>query len=105
MTTTFTMRSDENPLWLCFEPWGTEHTFAAGTAVVLKFDDLAPVELTHHDVGITFVSLGRHPDIFSENGEPLEIYSDTMPEIPGDLPLEGFRFIMDLMPPIRPQLP
>ncbi|MBP2325506.1 hypothetical protein JOF56_005891 [Kibdelosporangium banguiense] len=96
--TTLLLRTEQNPLWLCFEPWGTEHTIAPNTAVLLEFYSPTPVELTHHTDGITFVSFGRHPDIRAENGDPVEIYSDTMPESPIEL-AEGFRMIMGIVPP------
>jgi hypothetical protein len=98
MTTTLVLRAEQNPLWLCFEPWATEHTVAPNTAVVLKFDSPTPVEFTHHGHGMTFVSFGKHPDILAEDGQPIEIYSDTMPEAPTEL-AEGFRMIMDVVPP------
>jgi hypothetical protein len=94
--TTLLIRSEQNPLWLCFEPWATEHTVPPNTAVVLKFD--GAVEFTHHTYGITFVSFGKHPDILAENGDPIEIYSDTMPEALAEL-AEGFRTIMSIVPP------
>lgn len=81
MTTSLTVRADEQPVWLCFEPWASE--------------------LTHHVEGITFLSFGRHPDIWSEDGEPLDIYSDSMPETP-EGPMSVFRFIMKAVPPPRP---
>jgi hypothetical protein len=62
--------------------WATEYTVPPGTAVVIHFNNETPVELTHHGNGITFMSFGRHPDIWSEDSRPLEIFSDTMPRTP-----------------------
>lgn len=101
MLTSLTVRADEQPVWLCFEPWASEYTVAPGDAVVVKFPDGPPAELTHHFEGITFLSFGRHPDIWSEDGEPLEIYSDSMPETP-EVSLTALRFIMKAAPPPRP---
>jgi hypothetical protein len=95
------LRAEQNPLWLCLEPWGTEHTVPPNTAVVLVFDNPTPVEFTHHSDGITFVSFGKHPDILTEGGEPIEIYSDSMPEASLAM-AEGFRMIMGIVPP-RPK--
>jgi hypothetical protein len=95
----------EEPLWLCFEPWANEYTVPSGTTIVIVFDtEQAPVEVMHHADGITFFSLGRHPDIYSDDGCPLEILSETMPSTPTDLssdPAAVFKTIMSLAPPVR----
>lgn len=103
MTTRLTIRTGERSLWLCFEPWATEHTVPPGTAVVIHFPT-ETFELTHHPDGITFMSLGRHPDIWSEDGKPLDILSDTMPETP-DVSAAVFRSFIAAAPPIRTEPP
>jgi hypothetical protein len=100
VTTSLTVRANEQPVWLCFEPWASEYTVAPGGAVVVKFLDGPPVELTHYPEGITFLSFGRHPDIWGEDGEPVEIYSDSMPETP-EGSMTALRFIMNAAPPPR----
>lgn len=97
--TTLTVPAGDLPVWLCFEPWATEYTVAPNTTVVIKFDAGTEVELTSHVEGITFMSLGRHPDIWSAGGEPLEIYSETMPETPAGISGELFGWIRTAVPP------
>jgi hypothetical protein len=104
MTTALTLRAGPQPLWLCFEPWATEYTVAPNTAVVIKFDRQTPIELAHHPNGITFISFGCHPDIWSADGEPVEIFSEFMPETPSGLGAEAFRPIMTAVPPTPPRL-
>jgi hypothetical protein len=103
MTTELTVRTEERSLWLCFEPWANEYTVAPHTAVVVRFPS-PQVELTHHPDGIVFLSFGRHPDIWSQDGQPLEIFSDVMPETPGAL-AAAFRRIISIVPPIRTHAP
>ncbi len=102
MKTTLTFRAGPRPLPLCFEPWATEFTVEPQTAVLIEFDsEVAPVEVAHHPDGVTFLSFGRHPDVFGEEGEPLQILSDTMPETPSEVPIDAFRAIMALVAPPR----
>ncbi|GAA4528066.1 hypothetical protein [Amycolatopsis samaneae] len=100
MTTELTIRAERRSLWLCFEPWANEYTVPPHTAVVVRFPGL-PVELTHHPDGITFLSFGRHPDIWSQDGRPLEIFSNHMPETPPDVAEEAVRRVIGAVPPIR----
>jgi hypothetical protein len=101
VTTSLTVRAGQQPVWLCFEPWATEYTVAPGTAAVIRFPDDPPAELTHHIEGITFLSFGRHPDIWSEDGRPIEVYSDTAPKTPA-ISMSALRFVMEAVPPSRP---
>ncbi|ALG14147.1 hypothetical protein [Kibdelosporangium phytohabitans] len=98
--TTLTVRADRQPLWLCFEPWANEYTVPADTTVVIHFDDKLPIEVTHHPDGMTFFSGGKHPDIYAEDGSPLEILSDVMPEPPG-VALDALRAVIAATPPRR----
>ena len=105
VTTTLTVRTEQSSLWLCFEPWANEYTVPPHTAVVIHFAE-PPFELTHRPDGIIFLSLGRHPDVWSEDGQPLEIFSDYMPETPPIAAAEAVvRRIVDAIPPIRTQPP
>jgi hypothetical protein len=103
VTTNLTIRTGTRSLWLCFEPWANEYTVPPDTAVVIHFPTEA-FELTHHPDGITFMSFGRHPDIWTEDGNPLEIFSDTMPETP-DVPEAAVRHVIAATPPIRTEPP
>lgn len=96
-----TVRAEQQSLWLCFEPWATEHTLLPGAAVVIRFGDGIPVEITHQRDGMIFFSLGAHPDLYAEDGSALEIYSEWMPDTPTELSAEMFRTVLGLMPPIR----
>ncbi|MFD1046219.1 multicopper oxidase domain-containing protein [Kibdelosporangium lantanae] len=91
MPTTLTVRAEQHALWLCFEPWANEYTIPRGTTVVIHFNNESTVETTHHAVGITFFTLGRHPDIWSEDDQPLEIFSDYMPRTSTGTPEEAIR--------------
>lgn len=95
------VRAEEQSLWLCFEPWATEYTLLPGAAVVVRFGDEIPVEVVHHRDGMTFFSMGPHPDLYAEDGTALEIYSEYLPPTPPELSAEMFRAVVDLMPPIR----
>ncbi len=99
METTLVVHADQRPVWLCFEPWASEYTVPVGTTVVVRFD--SSIELTHHPDGIVFMSFGRHPDICRPDGEPLEIFSDTMPPTPS-VSVELMRFVMAAVPPVPP---
>ncbi|MFH8787584.1 hypothetical protein [Streptomyces roseoverticillatus] len=97
-----TVRAGERDLWLCFEPWATEHVVAAGTAVVVEFAGARSVlEMEHHREGITFLSNGLHPDIRGEDGSDVLILSDVMPPTP-DVSDETLRDVMSVLPPARP---
>jgi hypothetical protein len=99
-----TVRSQDEPLWLCFEPWANEYTVPPQTGVVIEFDvEQGGVELMHHADGITFFSLGRHPDVWGEDGEALLILSTVMPPTPDGLsdPDAVFKQVMQAVPPIR----
>jgi hypothetical protein len=104
VTTELTIRTEQRSLWLCFEPWANEYTVPPHTAVVIHFPS-APLELTHHPDGIIFISFGRHPDIWSHDGQPLEIFSDVMPETPPGVAEDAVGFIIDAVPPIRTHTP
>jgi hypothetical protein len=95
------VRAEQQSLWLCFEPWATEYTLLPGTTVVVRFGDEIPLEVTHHSDGMTFFSLGPHPDLYAEDGTAVEIFSEHLPETPPELSAEMFRTVMELMPPIR----
>jgi hypothetical protein len=99
---TLTIRALEQPLWLCFEPWATEYTVPLGRTAVVRFPRDIAIEVNHHADGITFMTSGCHPDVYSETGDPLLVYSDTMPETPADM-MEKFRVIMAAVPPVRTQ--
>jgi hypothetical protein len=103
MTTKLTIRTNDRSLWLCFEPWATEHTVPPDTAIVIHFPT-ETYELTHHPDGITFLSFGQHPDLWTEDDTPVEIYSAFMPETP-NVPVESFRNIMTWVPPVRTEPP
>jgi len=95
------VRAGGEPLWLCFEPWATDYTIAADTCVVIEFDsEQAPVEITHQNDGMVFFSLGRHPDIWSDDGLPLLVWGDDMPRTP-DVAVPAIRNVISLIPPIR----
>ncbi|MFB7382916.1 hypothetical protein ACFC6U_23840 [Kitasatospora purpeofusca] len=97
-----TVRADEHDVWLCFEPWATEHTVLAGTSVVVEFEDVRSIlEIQHHREGITFFSNGLHPDLRSEDGSDVLILSDVMPPTP-DVSDQAFRNVMSAVPPVRP---
>ncbi|MEU7603835.1 hypothetical protein [Streptomyces sp. NPDC041003] len=75
--------AQEEPLRLCFEPWANEYTVPPGLSVIVEFgDDGRPVEVVHEADGIIFHSGGLHPDVWSLDGEPLFVLSDTMPVSP-----------------------
>jgi len=75
--------ADEKPLLLCFEFWASEYTVAAGSGVIVRFDDKGPpIEVVHGPDGITFFSSGAHPEIWTRNGEPL-------PELNGSMPMSS----------------
>ncbi|TWP46481.1 hypothetical protein FKR81_35545 [Lentzea tibetensis] len=101
MSTNLVLRADQQSLWLCFEPWATEYTALPGTTIVIRFHNETPVEVAHHRDGMTFFTLGRHPDLYAEDGTPVEIYSEYLPETPKGVPISGFRFIMEAVPPVR----
>ncbi|WP_424888251.1 hypothetical protein [Streptomyces sp. XH2] len=97
-----TVRAGERDLWLCFEPWGTEHVVAAGTAVVVEFHGARSVlEMEHRREGITFLSNGLHPDLRGADGSDVLILSDVMPPAP-DVCDETLRGVMSILPPARP---
>lgn len=97
-----TVRAGERDVWLCFEPWATEHTVPAGTSVVVAFDGVRSVlEMRHHPEGITFFSNGLHPDLHAEDGSDVLILSNVMPPTP-DVSDQEFRTIMSIVPPVRP---
>ncbi|MFE5207796.1 hypothetical protein [Streptomyces sp. NPDC056600] len=101
-TSRLTVRAEERDVWLCFEPWATEHTVPAGTSVVVEFDGVRSVlEMQHHPEGITFFSNGLHPDLRGEDGSEVLILSDVMPPTP-DVSDQAFRNIMSMVPPVRP---
>lgn len=78
-----TVRTQDQPLWLCFQPWASEYTVPPQTGVIVEFHgDPSELELMHHSDGITFFCLGRHPDVWSEAGEALLIFSAAMPPAP-----------------------
>jgi len=54
-----------------------------------------------HAEGITFFSLGRHPDVRGEDGSDILILSDVMPRTP-DVALQAMRNVMAIVPPVRP---
>jgi hypothetical protein len=95
----------DEPLWLCFEPWATGYTVPAQTTVVVMFDtDQTPVEMVHRPDGVTFFSLGTHPDVWSATGQPLELFSEVMPVTPSDLSTDAgslFKLVMSAVPPMR----
>ncbi|CRK60389.1 hypothetical protein [Alloactinosynnema sp. L-07] len=70
--------------------------------VVIHFNNESDVEVTHHVEGMTFLTFGRHPDLWSVDGHPVEIFSDTMPRTPDASP-ELARWIMEVVPPVRPR--
>ncbi|MDT7788055.1 MAG: hypothetical protein QOF58_6474 [Pseudonocardiales bacterium] len=53
--------------------------------LVVRFGDEVSVEVVHHRDGMTFFSLGPHPDLYAEDGEAVEIYSEYMAEFPAEL--------------------
>ncbi|WKU46094.1 hypothetical protein Q3V23_19625 [Streptomyces sp. VNUA116] len=94
-----TVRAGERDLWLCFEPWATEHVVAAGTAVVVEFHGArSMLEMEHHREGITFLSSGLHPDLRGEDGSEVLVLSDVMPPTP-DVSDEALRRVMSVLPP------
>lgn len=95
------VRAEQQSLWLCFEPWANEYTLLPGSAVVIRFGGDVPVEVVHHRDGMTFFSLGPHPDLYAEDGTAVEIYSEYMPEFPVDLPIAALKHVMEVVPPIR----
>lgn len=101
MSTNLVVRADQQSLWLCFEPWATEYTALPGTTVVIRFNNETPVEIVHHNEGMTFFTLGRHPDLYDEDGAPVEIYSEYLPETPSGIPMDLIRYVMEAVPPIR----
>ena len=104
MTTELTIRTEQRSLWLCFEPWANEYTVPPHTVVVVHFPS-PPIELTHQHDGIIFMSFGRHPDIRSQDGQPVEIFSDIMPETPPGIAESAFRSVISAVPPIRTHTP
>jgi hypothetical protein len=95
------VRAEHQSLWLCFEPWANQYTLLPGTSVVVRFPDEAAVEVVHHRDGMTFFSLGEHPDLYGEDGSAVEIYSEYMPIFGADLPIAALRRVMEVVPPIR----
>ncbi|SES25017.1 hypothetical protein [Lentzea albida] len=95
------VRAEHQALWLCFEPWANQHTLLPGNAVVVRFPPDTAVEVAHHLDGMTFFSLGPHPDLYAEDGEAVEMYSEYMPVCPADLPIAALRHVMEIVPPIR----
>ena len=88
---------------MCFEPWATEYIVTAGECVVVDFDvEQVPVEMEHQGDGIVFFSLGRHPDVWSEAGEPLLVWGDEMPRTP-DVAVAAIRHVIAALPPAEPQ--
>lgn len=57
--------------------------------------------MEHHSEGITFLSLGLHPDIRGEDGSDILVLSDVMPRTP-DVSLQSVRNIMAIVPPATP---
>lgn len=97
-----TIRAGEEDVWLCFEPWATEHTVPARSSVVVDFGGTRSiVEMEHHPEGITFFSNGLHPDLRGEDGSDILVLSDVMPPTP-DVSEQAFRNIMSIVAPIRP---
>ena len=97
-----TIRARERDVWLCFEPWATEHTVAAGSSVVLEFvGPLGILEMEHHPEGVTFLSSGLHPDLRNEDGSDVLILSNVMPPTP-DVSEQALRNVMSIVPPVRP---
>lgn len=95
------VRAEQQPLWLCFEPWANQYTLLPGTSIVVRFPDDVLVEVVHHRDGMTFFNVGAHPDLYGEDGTAVEIYSEYMPVFPADMPLEAVRYVMEVIPPIR----
>lgn len=95
------VRAEHQSLWLCFEPWANQYTLLPGTAVLVRFPPDTPVEVTHHRDGMTFFSLGAHPDLYAEDGSAVEIYSEYMPVFGEDMPIAALRHVMEAVPPIR----
>jgi hypothetical protein len=97
-----TLRAREKDLWLCFEPWATEHTVPAGSSVVVEFDGARSIlEMEHHPEGVPFLSNGLHPDLRGEDGSDILILSDTMPPTP-DVSDRALRNVMSIVPPVGP---
>lgn len=97
------VRAEHQALWLCFESWATQYTLLPGTAVLVRFPPDKPVEVVHHHDGMTFFSMGPHPDLYAEDGTPMEIYSAYMPEFPAELEqhMDVLRHVVEIVPPIR----
>ena len=95
------VRAEQQSLWLCFEPWGSEYTLLPGAAVVIKFGGDIHPEVTHHRDGLIFFSLGPHPDLYAEDGTAIEIYSEWLPPWPAELPVDITRAALEIMPPVR----
>lgn len=95
------VRAEEQSLWLCFEPWASEYTLLPGAAVVVRFSDEIAPEITHHRDGMTFFSVGAHPDLYAEDGTAIEIYSEWLPPWPAELTVEMTRAVIQIMPAIR----
>lgn len=97
-----TIRAGETDVWLCFEPWATEHTVSAGSSVVVEFvGPRSILEMEHHPEGVTFFSNGLHPDLRGEDGSDILILSDVMPATP-DVSDLALRNVMSIVPPVRP---